>query len=237
MPSTSSVASSSRTPVGSPAASRTMTPCSGSGVSAGDSGELERLAVDRDDVAAARDEDRVVRRDRVEVGARRQATLVENALVPRARHHDPVARRRLGDTLGDGGAHVVHVLGVDQRDPGDVQRRPELVQVAVDQARDHGAPAKVHDRGAVCGEGLHLGIRADCAEPAVGDRERLRDVEGIVDGDDLAIVEDHLGRGVLRGGVAGREHGRGNEHGPVHRASSLGIKVTLSSKGSLENPT
>ena len=72
----------------------------------GDAGKLQRLRVDRDDVAAARDEHRIARRDRVELMPRRHAAFFQNALVPAHRGRHPFAGFCARDALGDRLLHV-----------------------------------------------------------------------------------------------------------------------------------
>ena len=67
----------------------------------GDAGKLQRLRVHRDDVAAARDEHRIVRRDPIELLAGRHPALFQDALVPAGRGHHPLAGLGARDAFGN----------------------------------------------------------------------------------------------------------------------------------------
>ena len=78
--------------------SRTMMPPSGFGVSLVMPASSSALRVDGDDVAAARDEHRIVRRDRIELVPRRHAAFFEDALVPAGARPSPICPARVRAT-------------------------------------------------------------------------------------------------------------------------------------------
>ena len=79
-------------PVASPFSSRTMMPPSGFGVSLVMPASSSALRVHRDDVAAARDEHRIVRRHRIELVPRRHPAFFQDALVPARSRPSPICR-------------------------------------------------------------------------------------------------------------------------------------------------
>ena len=163
--SSSAMAVSCRIPVGSPAASRRMTPPGGSGGAGRDAGELERAGVRHRDVPVERDdEQRPLRGQRVEVGPR--GLLGHRRRVPEVDGH-PVVARPVG-LAGDQAPQRVEEGRLVE--PQVVERRPpehdaarERVQVRVVDARHEHPPAEVDD----------LGPRAD-QRPHVGDGSRPR---------------------------------------------------------------
>jgi transposase len=88
------------------------------------------------------------------------------------------------------------------------------VNVAVGQARDHGASAEVDHSGVVTGEPLHGRRRAGRDDPVARNRDGLVDGEVLVHGDDLA-VEQH-GVGGLCGSGGGEEEGGEEGEGGAH---------------------
>ena len=158
---------------------------------------LERRAVEEAVVIDRLDHDRIVRRDGVEFEARKTALHVGELLLrPAAQHGDPLA-----------GLGALHALGqqFDCALPCGHAVEAQLVvlggahpvRVIVDQAGYDGAPLQLDG---ACLRALvlfDLGVAADGDDALVADRQRLRDREAVVDGDDLAVDENGV-RGLRR---------------------------------------
>ena len=185
---------------------------------AGDAGALERLGVgaghERQRAAPVApdraDVDRIVRRGGVELLPRRPALLGEDVghveVIGRIadRHgDDPLARLLAAGELGDAVLDVLDRAHPAERREDVAQRLAVHVGVAVDQARHDGAALEIeHARG---GRGVrgHRGIGADRKDLVAGNGDRLGDRGAGVDGDDLGVLQDEVGRpcgGGLRGG-------------------------------------
>jgi len=72
-----------------------------------------------------------------------------------------------------------------------------VVRVVVDETRDHRPSVQIDPPGAA-GELIDLLIGTDRDNPVALDRDRLRDAEAIVDGDDLPVGQHRVGHGLLR---------------------------------------
>ena len=70
--------------------------------------------------------------------------------------------------------------------------------MAVHQARNDGAAAKIDLARRRAGDAAHCAVRAHGDEAAVADGDGLRDRERGIDGDDLAVVEHELRRRARR---------------------------------------
>jgi len=68
------------------------------------------------------------------------------------------------------------------------------VGVAVDEPRDDGFPFQINDPRSWGGMSRHCRFRADRYDPIASDGDRLRDREGGIDGDDLGVLENQIGR-------------------------------------------
>ena len=165
----------------------------------GDAGKLQRLRVHRDDVAAARDEHRIIRRDRVKLVPRRRAAFFQNAFVPAGGGHYPFAGLGAGNTLADRFLHVRDGLGPEELHRRSVQRREQLVQMRVDQARHHGLAGELDHLRVGANVIGHDRIVADRDKSPAAYRDRLRDTPIVIDGDDLAAAQ-HEVCGLREGG-------------------------------------
>ena len=150
----------------------------------------------------ARDAHGVVRRGGVEIGAGRKPPFRQLIFPPAARAHDPVTGLRLLRPRRDGRLDVLDRADVGEVDLGlQVLARGEM-DVRVVEARKHGLAVKVDDAG-VRPLGLqHLCVAAYGDEAAVADRGGLRGREARVDGDDMRVADDEVGR--RAGGHSGR---------------------------------
>ncbi len=156
--------------------------------------------------------DRVVRGDPLDVFPRRRPGLGELALVPAARHHDPGAgrgpRRPVTDhpeALRERG----HGLPVELLVVGEALA--ERVHVRIDESRDDRAAVQVDDPRRMAHVLVDVIVAPDGNELPLPDRHRLRDQGLGVEGDDLAVHQNHLcGRrcGADAGPRAGRQHHR-----------------------------
>ena len=119
----------------------------------------------------------------------------ELLLVPAAQGDQPLVT---GQPVGDapqpfqGGTLARDALQPDQVAP--VLRPAHEMIVVVDQPRHHGAPLEIHHLRGVVGQGQHVFARARGDEPVGCCREPFDDRELVVDGDDLAVDVDDLGR-------------------------------------------
>ena len=69
-----------------------------------------------------------------------------------------------------------------------------VVQMVVGEAGNHRLAVQIDRRRRRAGELSDRGVRADGGEPPARDGDRLRDREPRVDGDDVAVDEDGVGR-------------------------------------------
>jgi hypothetical protein len=67
------------------------------------------------------------------------------------------------------------------------------VRVRIEKTRRHRAAAQIDASGRRAGELCDLSVAADGRDGVSGDRDRLRDAIGCVDGDDSAVIEDQIG--------------------------------------------
>ncbi len=73
-------------------------------------------------------------------------------------------------------------------------RAAQIVDVVVDESRDHGFPVEIRFLGAVvCERAYRCGI-ADCHDAVTANRDGARDRKILVDRENLAIVENTVGR-------------------------------------------
>src|SRR3954463_6473451 len=79
-----------------------------------------------------------------------------------------------------------------------VHRRAGM-DVRIDQPRENGLAGEVDHLRVVTLDGEHVGVCADAEDLAVFDRDGRRDGETLVDGDDLAVMEDEVSRGSVGG--------------------------------------
>ena len=117
--------------------------------------------------------------------------LLQLRLVPVAVRDDDVAGPALLHARGDGREDVGEAARA-----GEIDARPAagVVEVTVGEAGDHRLAVQIDRRRLRAGERADRGARADRGELAAGDRHRLRDREPRVDGDDVAVDEDRVGR-------------------------------------------
>ena len=141
-------------------------------------------------MAAAHEDDRVRRRHRVEIGAVRQAMLLQLRFVPVAVGDDDVAGAALLHARGDGGEDVGEAPRARQIDAGPAAG---VVQMTVGEPRNHRLAVQIDRRRLRTGELADRGVGADGGELAAGDRDRFRDREPRVDGDHVAVDEDRVG--------------------------------------------
>ena len=208
---TSVAAASLSAPVGSPCASRTMTPPGGSGSRGGDARELQRQRIDHDHVrVVAPHRNRDVRGDAVDQLARRQCRLLPECLVPVA-PQQPLALRRVGGALTDatrellGARDIVQLQGIERRAAQDqvhmriVEARHQALARRLDHARRRPAPRH------------HVPVVADGHDAPVQHGERLRLRALGIAGPDFRVADDQVGRGtqtLSRGRAERNERGR-----------------------------
>ena len=179
---------------------------------------LRRRRVDDELVPAAHEHHGIARRDAVELAQVRQALLMELRLVPVAVRDDELAGRRALRARLYRPEQRVDAAHAREVEPGTAAR---VVQVAVDQAGDDRASLQIDLPRGHAGRAAHGIVRADGGEAIAADRHRLRDREGRIDGDDLAVVEHELGRlGVARrgpGAATGEERRGERQRHSCHR--------------------
>jgi len=159
----------------------------------GDAGKLQRLRVHRDDVAAARDEHRIVGRDPIELVAGRHPPLFQDALVPAGRGHHPLARLGARDAFGNGVLHVDDGARAEKLHGRTVQPREQLMQVGIDQA-GHDCLARKLDHLRVRADvGSDRRIGADCEKAPIPYGDGLRDAPVLVDRNDPAAAQHEIG--------------------------------------------
>ena len=159
------------------------------GVADGAQGRL----VQQRPVVEMKDEDRRVRRDRVDLLQRRQPALGELQLGEAADDAHPLRRRRARDL------RLEHRHGVGQRAdavPAQfevvVEPAADDVDVAVAHARDHPPAASVDDPRLRAGQGHDLGVAADLDDAALCDREGRSLGLGRIQRGEPAVVQDQL---------------------------------------------
>ena len=171
---------------------------------------FDRLAVHIGAAARELELHRIVRRDAVELLAR-EVLLVVGELIGReaAERVDPFAGAR---ARGLGADHLERLAARgDAIEPQFLQ--PDLalfhqVRVVVDQPGHDGFAGEVDAARVGSGETRDVGGGADGDDAIASDGDGLRDREAVVDGDDLAVGQDDIGRSLLRlaDGGRGREH-------------------------------
>ena len=168
-----------------------MRPPAGCGVVLGDVPPRQRRRVEDVFVAAAHEHDRILRRDAIEVVAQRQPLFLELRFVPVAVRDDDVAGLRCRD------ARAERRLDVGQRSRArqiDARAAAGAVEVVVHQPRNHAAALEIDHPRRRTGDRAHLIVVADGHDAIADDRDRLVDGEAAIDGDDLAVEEDEVGR-------------------------------------------
>ncbi len=163
------------------------------------SGELQRQAVD-DHIVRPRNAHRIVRRRRVEVGARRQPRFGQLIFPPAASSGDPVSRLHLFRARGDRRLDVPDRSDVRQIDLGLQVLAGGQVDVRVVEARKHSLAVQVDDPRLRTLGLEHIDVASDADEPAVaygrgGGRGKLR-----IDRDDMRVADDEIGRRARSGG-------------------------------------
>jgi hypothetical protein len=167
----------------------------------GDLRELHGLGVDQARVAAGVGEhDRVRGRDLAQGVMERQALDVGHGrpvplvLVP-APAADPFPGLGRPGRLGDEGHDLVPRAGLGQVEDGQGLAEAGEVAVALDEARDGERTAEVDDLRRVADVGrVALGLGAERGDAVAPDREPGRGGDPVVDGDDLPVDEDEVGR-------------------------------------------
>jgi hypothetical protein len=223
------------TPVGSPAASFSMVSVStGETVSrlmparrlaVGDRHQGQAVAPEAPDGA---DENRVVRRRGVKLLPRRPTLLGEDfghvEIIGRIadRHrHDPRAGLCRARQLGDAILDVANRAHRPERRIDALEALAVHVGVAVDQSRHHRPAPEVDDARIGCDVLRHRRVGADGEDARAGNRDRLRDAELAVDGDNPAVAQDQVGGGrrrVRRHGLRGRRPAKSRRRGGARRA-------------------
>jgi hypothetical protein len=147
------------------------------------------------------DVDRIVRRGAVELPARRPAPLGEDLRYVQIerriadRHgHDPLAGHPAACDFSDALLDVADRAHAPERGKHRAQRLAVHMGVAVDQAGRHGPAVQIDDARGGRGIFRHGGIRPDRDDPLAYYRHRLRDARARVDGDDVAVLENAIGR-------------------------------------------
>ena len=177
---------------------------------------FERRAVEIALVVYRLQHDRVGRGDAVELVERKSAGIVGKLLLgPATERHDPFAQRcgarargeyfKRPFARGDAVQPQLVVLG-----------RTDEMGVVVDEPRDHGLFLEVDHFRAAALELEHVGVVAHCDDALPPDRKPLCDRETVVDGDDLAVHQDGVGRvggERRRRDRAQQQHSRGGDAG------------------------
>jgi hypothetical protein len=136
-----------------------------------------------------------------EFGLRRPSIFPELLHVPAAGDDEPRARLHRFRRVGDARERVDERRRAYPVDLGGKRlRRADGVQVRVDQARDHRAALQIDDARLWSGELAHVCRRPQRRDFAVTDRQRLADGRLRVDGHDLAVDENRVGRLRVNGG-------------------------------------
>src|SRR5262249_48866863 len=91
----------------------------------------------------------------------------------------------------DRGEHLAQAARPRQVDTGTAAG---IVQVIVGETGNHRLAVEIDRLRAGAGVLPDLGVAADRGEPAAANRNRLRDRETAVDGDDVAVDENRVGR-------------------------------------------
>ena len=164
-----------------------VAPVGGIGRAAGDTGELERLAVEPARVAAAViDADRSIGAHRIEILASQCATVGELRVIE-LEATDPVTG------LGVGGALLERLLDLGDAAQVDVDvvefLRLARMAMRIDEPGRHSEFRRVDDRRVAGGERLHVRARADRDEAPVLHREGLGMWRGIVHCQHVAVDE------------------------------------------------
>jgi hypothetical protein len=158
-------------------------------------GRLERAAVDLDAHEAKRlHPHRVVRRGGVELGERQHAGLVELADGPAGCGQYPSAGGELvclGRVRRQGLAPTGDVVQPDGLGEA-VVAVSQAVKMAVDQARQHAAPVKIYDLSRALRKRSDRPTSTRGDDRAVTNRHRRDRRSLVVDGRDLAVVEDQV---------------------------------------------
>jgi hypothetical protein len=158
-------------PVGFPAASRSIDPPSGFGVSLVSDG-AKRSGVQQRTIVEVQDEDGSVWRNCVDLVERRQAHSGELLVGEAADHAYPLRSRRACDL------RLQHSHRIGQRANSVppqlhivVEPTTDHMRVAVDQARNHAAAGEVDFLGSARGERQHILIATDCKDMRTSDRD------------------------------------------------------------------
>ena len=155
----------------------------------------QRRRVTDELVPDAVDDDRVVRRDGVEIVARGVATFGEKALVPTT-PDDPLARRRLAHPRRHAGDDLRYGAGVVELHLAQHATGRLEVIVGVDQPRDDRRSAEVLDARRRPGQGADL-VVADRDEPPVADGHGRCPGIGVIDRVNRAVDENEIrGEGI-----------------------------------------
>jgi hypothetical protein len=176
-----------------------------------DAERLQRRAVDEDADVKQLEHDRIVGRDGVELLAG-EGTLVVGELLfrPAAQHRNPFAWFGCADFVRDvleGLLARGDAVETDLAVP--VFRGTHVVRVIVDQPGNDSAAGEFLDPRRWPLEAGDLLIAADRDDAFAAQRERLRDGEAVVDRDDAAVDQHHVGGlcGGKRAGDRQQEHG------------------------------
>ena len=146
-------------------------------------------------MSAADHDDRIVRRDRVQIAAIRQPVLLQLRFVPVAVGDDDLARTAGFHARADRREHVGDAARAREIDAG---AAAGVVQMAVGEPGNHRLPVQIDRRRLRAGELADCVVAADGGEAPARDRDRLRDREARVDGDDVSVEEDAVGGRRLR---------------------------------------
>jgi len=107
---------------------------------------------------------------------------------------DPLARPLAARKLGDPVLDVANRAHTPERGKHVAQRLAIGMGVAVGDARHDGFALQVDDPRRRSGVRCHRGIRPDRQDAVAGDCDRLRDRENGIDRNDLAVLENEIGR-------------------------------------------
>jgi hypothetical protein len=145
-------------------------------------------------VTAAPDEHRVLGRYLVELPAGRETLFLELAFVPIARGLDPAALRRGGGAGANPLEQRVDRVDIGHADFLEIRRQPSEVDVRIVEPGDDRLATGVDRPRLGRGEPHDRGARSDRDDPAVANRHRLGTRVVAVQGDDVGVVDDEVGR-------------------------------------------
>ena len=156
-----------------------------------DLGHLQRHGIRQSHVTVeARDEDRILRRDRIDQLPGGKRRRIPERVIPLAAG-DPFSGSNAFGVFADAARELLRSLRVAQLHARELHAAIDEMRVIVDEARGGEPPVEVDDARACWCDPGDIGRRSDCRDPIPFDGHRLGPRPRRIAGPDLSIREYH----------------------------------------------